>query len=222
MTAKINEVNKIFNPLPFKDRIRLLYDYFKGEDILLTSSFGTKSAFLLHLIAEINPNQKIHFIDTGYHFPETLSYRKQLEQLFKLTIVDIQPDSTHHMISREEQMWCTDANLCCQVNKVLPLEAVKASHKVWISGLMGYQTKHRNNLSIFEEQKGMIKFHPLIDIDEGEFLYHMGIHKLPQHPLEEKGYGSVGCIHCTQKGKGRSGRWANNTKTECGLHLEKV
>jgi phosphoadenosine phosphosulfate reductase len=83
---------------------------------------------------------------------------------------------------------------------------------------MAYQTDFRKNLRVWEEQGDLMKFHPLIDIEEGEFLYQTGLNKLPQHPLLDLGFGSVGCTHCTVKGEGRSGRWADKEKTECGLH----
>jgi len=83
---------------------------------------------------------------------------------------------------------------------------------------MAYQTDFRARLDIFEQRGDIIKFQPLVDIDEGEFLYHLDFHKLPRHPLEKEGYGSVGCTHCTKKGQGRDGRWSGSGNKECGLH----
>lgn len=214
----IELLNDIFTPLPFRERIRLLYKYFKDDEVLYTSSFGTKSVFLLSLIQEIRPTQKIHFIDTTYHFKETLAYKEQLRQLLGLDILDIKPKPQENAITREGQWWKDHPKMCCSINKVVPLEPIKAKHKVWISGLMAYQTDFRSRLNIFEQQGDIIKFHPIIDIDEGEFLHHLSYHKLPRHPLEKHGYGSVGCEHCTEKGEGRSGRWKGSSKTECGLH----
>jgi phosphoadenosine phosphosulfate reductase len=104
------------------------------------------------------------------------------------------------------------------MNKVVPLELIKVRHKIWISGLMSNQTNFRSELGVFEQQEDIIKFHPIIDMDEGEFLYWKSFYKLPSHPLEAKAYSSIGCVHCTAKGAGRDSRWKGKEKTECGLH----
>ncbi|MCG8331309.1 MAG: phosphoadenylyl-sulfate reductase [Chitinophagales bacterium] len=220
--VNVKTLNKIFAPLTFEERIQLLYRYFRQEDVLYTSSFGTKSVFLLHLISRIRPSQKVHFINTGFNFPQTLAYKEELTELFGLQVEDIIPDPTQHQFSIDEKAWKTAPDLCCAINKVAALDPIKEKHKVWISGLMAYQTNYRSELEIFEEQDGIIKFHPLIDIDEGEFLYHLSYYGLPKHPLEAFGYGSIGCTHCTVKGKGREGRWKGKTKTECGLHPSRL
>lgn len=220
--VNVKTLNKIFAPLTFEERIHLLYRYFRQEDILYTSSFGTKSVFLLHLISRIRPSQKVHFINTGFNFPQTLAYKRELTELFGLQVKNINPDPTQHQFSIDEKAWETAPDLCCAINKVAALDPIKEKHKVWISGLMAYQTNYRSELKIFEEQDGIIKFHPLIDIDEGEFLYHLSYYGLPKHPLEAFGYGSIGCTHCTVKGKGREGRWKGKTKTECGLHPSRL
>ena len=217
-TPNLETLNEIFTPLGFEERIRQLYKVFRQKDVLFTSSFGTRSAFLLHLVSRIRPSQPVHFIDTTFHFPETLAYKEQLAGLFGLNIIDVLPDPAQNRITAGEEWWKKDPGTCCSVNKVLPLQPVKARHKVWISGLMAHQTDFRSQLQVFEKQGDILKFHPLIDTDEGEFLYHISYHNLPRHPLEGKGYGSIGCAHCTAQGEGREGRWKGQGKTECGLH----
>lgn len=214
----IDLLNDAFSKLPYEDRLCSLYKYFREEDVLMTSSFGTKSVFLLHLIHQIRPSQKIHFIDTTFHFPETLAYKSELESRFGLKVVNVLPQPKENDLTREEQWWKNHPRMCCTINKVVPLEPIKARHKIWISGLMAYQTEFRANLRIFERQGDIIKFHPLIDIDEGEFHYYLSYYKLPRHPLEERGFGSIGCTNCTAAGVGRTGRWKGAAKTECGLH----
>lgn len=214
----IELLNDIFTPLPFRQRLELLYKYFDKSEVLMTSSFGTKSVFLLHLLSEIRPDQVIYFINTTYHFPETITYKETLTDLFNLNVVDIEPKEKENQLTREGQWWKDHPRMCCAINKIAPLEPVKAAHKIWISGLMAHQTEFRARLNVFEKQGDIIKFHPIIDIDEGEFLFHISKHKLPKHPLEKLGFGSVGCTHCTVQGEGRSGRWKGTNKTECGLH----
>ncbi len=214
----IEELNAIFTPLSFKERIEKLYTYFSEEEVLMTSSFGTKSVFLLHLLHQIRPSQRIHFINTSYHFPETISYKEQLSQLFDLDIIEVLPHPVQNKLTTEEEWWTEHPKMCCTINKVAPLEPIVARHNIWISGLMAYQTDFRSHLRVFEKQGDIIKFHPLIDINEGEFLYHLDYYQLPKHPLQDQGYDSIGCSHCTLKGKGREGRWLGTQKTECGLH----
>lgn len=214
----VEELNAIFTPLSFKERIKKLYDFFPEKDVLYTSSFGTKSVFLLHLIHQMRPSQTVHFIDTKYHFPETEDYKRQLVEQFSLRVIDVVPSEVEHRITKEDQWWIEHPKMCCSVNKIVPMEPLINTHKVWISGLMSGQTDFRSRLRVFEQQGDIIKFHPLVDIDEGEFLYHLDFHKLPRHPLEKEGYGSIGCTHCTQKGQGRAGRWSGSGNKECGLH----
>ncbi|MEM1322396.1 MAG: phosphoadenylyl-sulfate reductase [Bacteroidota bacterium] len=214
----IDQLNELFTPLSYRERIGLLYHYFDQDKVLYTSSFGTKSVFLLHLIHQLRPTQPVHFIDTTYHFQETLDYRDQLQDLLNLEIINVLPGDTENALTRDEQWWIEHPKMCCSINKVVPLEPIIACHKVWISGLIAHETDFRSRLRVFERQGDIIKFHPLIDIDQGEMLYHIGYHQLPAHPLQEKGYGSIGCAHCTAKGEGRSGRWKGTAKTECGLH----
>lgn len=214
----VDQLNELFTPLTFEQRMRMLSRVFPSQDVLYTSSFGTRSVMLLHLISRFRPKQLVYFINTTYHFPATLAYRDQLTADFGLNVVDVLPDPAQNELTRKEQWWKSNPDVCCAVNKVLPLEPIKQRHKVWITGLMAYQTGYRSSLKVFEEQDGLLKFNPLIDIDEGEWLYYVGYHQLPRHPLEALGYGSVGCEHCTAKGKGRAGRWKGKAKTECGLH----
>ena len=214
----IDMLNDMFKAIHVRERIRLLYELYDEKEILFTSSFGTKSAYLLYLISQIRPTQTVHFIDTAYHFPETIEYKKHLAETFGIKVVDVLPDVEQHMLTREGEWWKDHPRMCCTINKIAPVEPLIAKHKVWIAGLMGFQTKFRSRLDIFVEQGDIIKFHPLVDIDEGEFLYRMSRHKIPRHPLETLGYGSIGCTHCTTPGQGRDGRWKGSNKSECGLH----
>lgn len=219
LTLHVDLLNKTYAPLQYHRRLEQLYETFDPEDVLVTSSFGTNSVFLLWLISQVAPEQKVRFIDTGYHFTKTLQYKEQLEKLFNLEIVTVLPDAEAHQQTVATKLYETDTEACCKINKTDPLARVKKDFQVWISGVMAFQTENRSNLRIWEQNGDLLKFHPIIDIEEGEFLYQTGLHKLPQHPLLEHGFGSVGCIHCTMKGEGRSGRWVGQDKTECGLHL---
>jgi phosphoadenosine phosphosulfate reductase len=214
----LDYLNEVFKPLGFEERIQRLFDFFDEDEVLFTSSFGASAAFLLYVISKNRPGHPVHFIDTTYHFPETLAYKEALTKQYGLNVIDVLPDPVENAKTREEKRWEFDNKSCCNVNKVVPLEPIKARHKVWISGLMHFQTDFRSNLRIFEMQGDMLKFHPIVDLEEGDYLYWSGAFQLPKHPLEAEGYGSIGCTHCTVKGEGREGRWAGTDKKECGLH----
>lgn len=216
---RIEELNKKYADLEVFDRVRELYQDFDQSEIMLTSAFATTSAFLLKIFSDVNPEQKIHFIDTGYHFKETLIYKEYLEKLYDLKTESVRAEDWKHDFTQKDETWKKDPDYCCQINKVEPLEKVKDAHKVWVSGLMRWQSDHRDTLDFFEERGGILKFYPLLDVTREEREAFISDHHLPFHPLVSKGYSSVGCAHCTAPGDDRSGRWNNSPKTECGLHL---
>jgi phosphoadenosine phosphosulfate reductase len=217
--AAIQALNEQYRPLNFEARIRRLYTDFAPDKVLVTSSFAATSAYFLHIVATIRPEQVVHFIDTGYHFAETLEYRQYLIDRFGLTVKDVRAEDWQHQFTQEEKTWSKDPDFCCSVNKVEPLEQIKSQYQVWVSSLMRWQTEHRAELDIFEVRRGVIKFNPMIDVSQAERDAYISEHDLPFHPLVAKGYSSIGCKHCTVPGDGRSGRWVGKPKTECGLHL---
>ena len=219
ITNHINSLNKTYASLEVYERVEQLYKDFAQEDIMLTSSFAATSAFLLKVFSDVNPSQKIYFIDTGYHFQETIIYKEYLTKLYNLNVHEVQAEQSKHNVTRETQMWKKDPNRCCNINKVEPLQEIKDKYKVWVSGLMKWQSDFRSTLDIFEDKGEIIKFYPLLDIDfEGRDAF-ISQHHLPFHPLKSKGYTSIGCTNCTVPSEDRSGRWNNSPKTECGLHL---
>jgi phosphoadenosine phosphosulfate reductase len=215
----IKALNEIYHPLTVEERIQRLYEDFSPSEIMLTSSFATTSGLLLSLFSKIRPQQEIFFIDTGYHFEETLAYKDELTELLDLKVTSVHPNAEEHTTTRKEETWKKDPNYCCYLNKVSPLEELKINYTVWISGLMGWQSDHRSTLDIFEERNGTLKFYPLIDVSKDERSDLFEKDHLPKHPLVFKGYASIGCKHCTVPGDDRNGRWNNSPKTECGLHL---
>ena len=216
---RLVELNKKYRSLNVHDRIEELYHDFEVSDIMLTSSFAATSAMLLKFFSDVNKDQLIYFIDTGYHFKETLIYKDYLTKLYDLNVLDVTAEEWKHTFTTEDKTWTKDPDLCCSINKVQPLESIKEKYTVWVSGLMRWQSDNRSSLDIFEERNGMIKFYPLLDVTQDERESFIKDHHLPFHPLISKGYFSIGCEHCTVPGKGREGRWNNSPKTECGLHL---
>ena len=215
---QIAELNQRYAPLDFEQRIRQLYIDFDVDRVLVTSSFAATSAYFLHLISSIEPRQKFAFIDTGYHFPETLAYRDFLVDLYKLKVFSVAAEGWKHQFTQDDKTYERDPDFCCQINKVEPLDAIKPNYDVWVSSLMRWDTEHRAKLEIFELRGGIMKFNPMIDVTREQRDAYIREHALPVHPLVAHGYQSIGCVHCTVPGEGRSGRWVGKPKTECGLH----
>lgn len=211
--------NQGYNSLSIYQRIEQLYQDFDADDIMLTSAFSAYSAILLKVISDINQSQIIYFIDTGYHFQETLDFKDYLTNLYQLNVVSISASNEEQLKCNEQELWLHKPNDCCYYNRVKPLEEVKQNYKVWVSGVMKWQTQHRKDMSLFEQKAHIIKFHPLLDMDIDAMNEFIKSNDLPPHPLMARGYDSIGCSHCTKIGKGRSGRWEGLEKTECGLHL---
>ncbi len=218
-SPSLEALNERYQPLNFEARLHQLYLDFAPDKVLVTSSFAATSAYFLHIISSIRPEQKIAFIDTGFHFRETLLYKEYLTKLLGLEVFSLRAEDWKHQFTETDQTYDKNPDFCCSINKVEPLEAIKPAYDVWISSLMSWQTDDRAQMGIFESRRGIIKFNPMIDVTEAERDAYISEHKLPFHPLVPHGYSSIGCTHCTVKGHGRSGRWAGKPKTECGLHL---
>ena len=217
--AEVAQLNEKYKSLDLHQRIAELYNDFSRAEVMLTSSFAATSAFLLKLFSEINREQLVYFIDTGYHFDETLKYKQQLTNLYGLRVKSISAVKEEHEFTTADETWKKNPDFCCYINKEKPLDLVKAKYTVWVSGLMEWQSDHRASLNIFENRGDILKFYPLLDVTKEERDDYIAKHQLPFHPLVAKGYNSIGCSHCTLPGEERSGRWNNNPKTECGLHL---
>lgn len=225
----LEKLNKEFESKKPQEIIAWAVDTF-GDKFAMTSSFGPESGTLLHMVSTLNPNIPVLFLETGFHFKETLEYKNQLTELLKLTNVqDLKAD----VQKREELVSSNDGvpyeknpDLCCQVNKVEPLDEAIKGYDAWMSGIRRHQTDTRKSVRIVEEYEGEIfKISPLANFTSRDSWWYLKEHKIPQHPLYEKGYMSIGCWPCTrpvQEGDDeRTGRWAGKMKTECGIHTFK-
>ncbi|WP_460218453.1 phosphoadenylyl-sulfate reductase [Psychroserpens sp. MEBiC05023] len=217
---EIRLLNSKYKPLSATQRISELYNDFDVSEVMLTSSFAATSAFLLKLFSDTNKAQQVFFIDTGYHFDDTLKYKEELTKRYNLNVSSIRALKEEHEFTTKDQTWTKNPDFCCSINKVKPLDLIKTNYKVWVSGLMKWQSDHRASLDIFELRGDILKFYPLLDISKQQRDTYIKEHNLPFHPLVSEGYNSIGCKHCTMPGgEDRSGRWNNSPKTECGLHL---
>ena len=126
-----------------------MYKNFDVNKILYKSSFGTASTLPLKIVPNINPNQKIFFLNTTYHFQETINYKDQLKEKFNLKITEVLPESWENDFTKSDITWTKDADLYCSINKVEPMDRLKKGQDVWISSLLGYQNSHPKKLNVF-------------------------------------------------------------------------
>ena len=219
--SSLELLNNDFIQLNIKERIKRLFEMYKPEDILFTSSFGSDAVLLLHLVAQLKPALPVYFIDTGFHFKETHQYKEIVSSLLGLNVVDLNSTPEAKRISTRNRLWKSCPDLCCFLNKVSVLEPLLRKHKVWLSGIYGYQTSQRDRQQIFSywnDQVKILKCCPLLDLTAEDVKDYKAKYQLPIHPLVHKGYASIGCQPCTIRGAGRNGRWTGLEKTECGLH----
>jgi phosphoadenosine phosphosulfate reductase len=196
-----------------------------GSELAASSSFQSQSLPLLHIISQTVPELTIIFIDTGFHFPETLAYRDRLERELYLNIKNVgsKADSDEFKFQNGE-LYHRNPDLCCQIYKLKPFQDAKADLKAWITGIRRDQTQARADTPVISmDQDGLYKICPMVNWTREDIWSYIDDHQLPGHPLLEKGYLSVGCGPCTRpvfsdEGE-RDGRWADQMKTECGLHL---
>ncbi|MEM9339199.1 MAG: phosphoadenylyl-sulfate reductase [Bacteroidota bacterium] len=218
-TTKLDQLNSEYDPLTGLERLERVFYEFDPERILVTSSFGSTAAILLHMISKVAPGHPIYFVNTGYMFEETLAYKKAMVEQLGLNVIDKGAPINQHQFTQENESWKYKSDLCCFINKVNPTNKLREGKDIWISGLMRYQNANRGKLRVFEPKDDLLKFHPIIDMTSEEVHTYATIYELSFNPLIYQGYGSIGCTHCTAKGEGREGRWLNSTKTECGLHV---
>jgi len=190
----------------------------------VVSSFGAESAVLLHLVATIDPNTPILFLNTGKLFGETLRYRDRLQDELGLgDIRSLAPGLEERLrLDPEGSLWSRDTDACCDFRKVIPLRRALEGFDAQITGRKRFQTNARAEMQAVEYFDGRFRFNPLAEWTLVDLEAYVDEHKLPRHPLVEDGYPSIGCMPCTrriQSGEGyRAGRWAGLDKDECGIH----
>ena len=196
-----------------------------GRDRLaLVSSFGTESAALLKVMADVDRSVPVIFLDTGWLFEETLAYRDTLvEKLGLSNVRSIRPDE--ETLSRqdpEQDLWFSNPDACCRIRKVQPLARVLKPFSAWINGRKRFQGSLRADIPVVEKDGVLLKFNPFANVSREAIEAIFAGAELPKHPLIASGFRSVGCMPCTSrtapKEDERAGRWRGRGKTECGIH----
>ena len=194
-----------------------------GERFCVTSSMG--DAVLADLASRVAPGIDVVFVDTGYHFAETIGTRDAVEATLPVRMLTITPvESVASQEARLGELWRTDPDRCCALRKVEPLERALTSYDAWATGLRRAETRSRVIAPVigWDETRGKVKVSPLARWSDAEVTAYAARHGVLVNPLVHDGYPSVGCAPCTRRVEPgddpRSGRWAGLAKTECGIH----
>jgi phosphoadenosine phosphosulfate reductase len=195
-----------------------------GDRFCLTSSMG--DAVLAHLAASVVPGIDVVFLDTGYHFAETVGTRDAVAATLDVNLLSITPvqsvaeqDATHG-----KDLFRTDPDLCCALRKVQPLTDALAGYDAWATGLRRAENHHRVIAPVigWDAKKGKVKVSPLARWSDEQVDTYIAENGVLVNPLTYDGYPSIGCAPCTRRvapgDDPRSGRWAGTAKTECGIH----
>jgi phosphoadenosine phosphosulfate reductase len=201
---------------PAEDIVAWSVDRF-GHGLVLASSF--QDCVLLDVALRVAPALQVVFLDTQYHFPETLSYMDEVRRRYDMDLRIVRP-----RVSPDDR-WRFDLDGCCAVRKVEPLDRALAGRSAWMSGLRRADSATRADTPVVgtDERRGLVKVNPLVAWSDADVDRYVAEHDLPVHPLASRGYASVGCWPCTRAvapgEEARAGRWEGTEKTECGLHL---
>ena len=204
-------------------------DHALSDDLLgpiaLVSSFGAESVVLLHMVAVRAPKTPVLFLNTQMLFDETLEYQHQVADKLGLEDVRIIRPVRENLLKHDVDgiLHLYDTDACCSLRKMQPLQTALKGFDSWITGRKRFQGGTRTELDFFEFNQGRVKVNPLAHWSRENITEYMENNNLPRHPLVAQGYPSIGCAPCTAQvsagGDPRSGRWAGQDKTECGIHF---
>ncbi len=195
-----------------------------GDRLVALTSMADET--MVHLAATTIPGLKLAFLDTGYHFAETIGTRDALTATLNLRLINVTPQLT---IAEQEtrfgpNLFDTDPNQCCAIRKVEPLNRILSEYDAWISGMRRVEAPTRSEIDLVEvdRRRVLVKINPLARWSDTDVAAYIQEHQLLLNPLRQLGYQSIGCQPCTRlplPGEAaRAGRWAGRDKTECGLH----
>ncbi len=219
----LKQLNKDFDGKPPHEIVQWAVDTFSPE-VALSTSFGSTSAVLLHMASQIKPDLRILFLETGFHFPETINFKNDLVKRLNLNIDELTSEMPREEFKQVHgNLYERDPDKCCYLNKVAPLKKALVGVKGWITGIRRSQSDTRTLVDYVEEYEGgIIKINPLRDWNAKDMWEYLKKYKLPYHPLFDEGFVSIGCAPCTRAvvpgEHERSGRWSGSQKKECGIH----
>jgi phosphoadenosine phosphosulfate reductase len=173
-----------------------------------------QDAVVVDIAWRIEPRIEVFFLETGFHFPETLRTAERLRARYQLNLVAVPPVERPARYSQEGY------EACCADRKVKPMERYLAGKRAWVTGLRRSEASTRAAARAVEwdARRGLVKVNPIVAWSDEQVDTYIAEHDLIVNPLRGQGYDSIGCWPCTRAGAGREGRWAGLDKIECGLH----
>ncbi|OZF28441.1 phosphoadenosine phosphosulfate reductase [Rhodococcus sp. 14-2496-1d] len=195
-----------------------------GSDFIVASNM--QDGVLVHLAAQVHPGVDVLFLDTGYHFAETIGTRDAVEAVYGVNVVNARAEKTvaEQDSIEGKDLFAREPNRCCAMRKVAPLKKELANYSAWVTGIRRVEAPTRANAPLisFDDAFGLVKINPIAPWSDEQMQAYIDEHSILVNPLVDEGYPSIGCAPCTVKpapgADPRSGRWAGKAKTECGLH----
>lgn len=214
---EVAELNRELSDKSPQHIVDWAHSYF-DHHMVVTSSFG--DATLAHLVWSVSPLIEVVLLDTQFLFPETISFARELQQRMGGNLRTVQPEG----ITADVKLWKLDTDACCAVRKVAPLERLLEGRHAWMTGLRRDDSASRADTQVIslDPFRDVVKINPIAAWSDTDVAAYKTHHGLPDNPLTAQGYASIGCWPCTRPvepgADPRSGRWAGQEKTECGLH----
>ena len=196
-----------------------------GSDYVVASNM--QDGVLVDMAARVRPGVHVLFLDTGYHFAETIGTRDAVESVYDITIINVTPE---HTVAEQDRLlgkdlFAREPGECCRLRKVVPLRRALAGYSAWVTGIRRVDSPTRADSPVitFDEAFNLVKVNPLAAWTDADMQAYIDTNGILVNPLVEEGYPSIGCAPCTAKpadgADPRSGRWQGLTKTECGMHV---
>ena len=206
-----------------EELLRWTDEHFAGHYVVASNM---QDAVLVEMAAKVRPGVDVLFLDTGYHFAETIGTRDAVEAVYDVHVINARPTNT---VAQQDELFgkdlfARDPNGCCRMRKVEPLSKVLRGYSAWVTGIRRVEAPTRANAPLigFDEAFGLVKVNPLASWSDEQMQDYIAANGILMNPLVDEGYPSIGCRPCTAKPEPgtdpRSGRWQGVAKTECGLH----
>jgi phosphoadenosine phosphosulfate reductase len=213
--AELRELSHRFDGAPAEEIVRWAAATF---GLRLTLAASMADAVLIDVASRVMPGIEVIFLDTQYHFQETLATTERIRDRYPIRLRVVWPEA------RPDDLWRTDPDACCHARKVAPMDRALQGRAAWLSGLRRADSADRGDAAVVHrDRRGLVKINPLIAWSDDDVARYIADHDVPVNPLVAQGYASIGCWPCTRPVRNgedtRAGRWHSSGKTECGLHL---
>jgi phosphoadenosine phosphosulfate reductase len=230
----VRHINSRFEEARPEEIVRWALEESGLDRIAIASAFQVEGTCLIHMAVQIRPDIPILFLDTGFHFAETLAFKARLTERLGLSVIDLTGDRSVDQQAEElgPRLYERDPKLCCHLNKVVPFARALRDYDAWMTSMRRDSAWTRKDTPIVsqtnleEDGRTVVRINPIANWTSRDGWAYLKEHDLPSNPLYELGYTSIGCAPCTRlvfPGEDeRAGRWSGLLKTECGIHVREA